>query len=79
MGKRWYVIHTLTGEEERVKKKLLRQSKFKKLDDKISQVLIPTEIVSEVKGGKKKISSIRSNQPVPSADAVISLPCLPRR
>ena len=56
MAKKWYVIHTLTGEEEKVKKRLLKQSKFKKVEDKISQVLIPTEVVSEVKAGKKKIS-----------------------
>lgn len=56
MEKKWYVIHTLTGEEEKVKKRLLKQSKFKKLGDKIFQILIPTEVVSEVKGGKKKIS-----------------------
>ena len=56
MAKKWYVIHTLTGEEEKVKKRLLKQSEFKKVDDKISQILIPTEVVSEVKGGKKKIS-----------------------
>jgi len=56
MAKYWYVIHTLTGEEEKVKARLLKQSQFKKLEDKMSQVLIPTEVVSEVKGGKKKIS-----------------------
>ncbi len=56
MEKKWYIIHTLTGEEERVKKKILKQSKFKNLENKISQILIPTEVVSEVKGGKKKIS-----------------------
>lgn len=56
MEKKWYVIHTLTGEEEKVKKRLLEQSKFKNLQDKISQILIPTEVVSEIKSGKKKIS-----------------------
>ena len=56
MEKKWYVIHTLTGEEEKVKKRLLNQSKLKNLQDKVSQILIPTEVISEVKGGKKKIS-----------------------
>ncbi len=56
MDKKWYVIHTLTGEEDKVKKRLLKQGEFKNLKDKISQVLIPTEVVSEVKAGKKKIS-----------------------
>lgn len=56
MEKKWYVIHALTGEEEKVKKRLLNQIKLKNLQDKVSQILIPTEVVSEVKGGKKKIS-----------------------
>lgn len=56
MAKNWYVIHTLTGEEEKVKKRLEKQAKLKKLEDKISQILIPIEVISEVKGGKKKIS-----------------------
>ncbi len=56
MEKKWYVIHTLTGEEEKVEKRLLNQSKLKNLQDKVSQILIPIEVISEVKGGKKKIS-----------------------
>ncbi|MFH0731931.1 MAG: transcription termination/antitermination protein NusG [Candidatus Omnitrophota bacterium] len=56
MANKWYVIHTLTGEEEKVKKRLISQSKLSHIEDKISQILIPTEVISEVKGGKKKIS-----------------------
>jgi len=56
MANKWYVIHTLTGEEEKVEKRLLKQSKLKNLRDKISQILIPTEVISEIKSGKKKIT-----------------------
>lgn len=56
MEQKWYVIHTLTGEETKVKRRLLSQGKIMNLQDKISQVLIPTEVVSEIKSGKKKIS-----------------------
>lgn len=56
MAKRWYVIHTLTGQEEKVKANILSRLALSKLTDQISQVLIPTEVVSEVKAGKKKIS-----------------------
>ena len=56
MALKWYVLHTLTGEEEKVKKRLLKQCEYKNLKDKIAQILIPTEVISEVKGGKKKIS-----------------------
>ena len=55
MAKRWYVIHTQTGQEEKVKGNL--ESKLQgELKDLISQVFIPTETVSEVKDGKKRIS-----------------------
>jgi len=56
MAKRWYVIHTLTGQEEKVKANLLSRLELSKLKDQVAQVLIPTEVVSEVKSGKKKIS-----------------------
>ena len=57
MAKQWFVIHTQTGHEERVKTTLESRAKQHSLEDKISQVLIPTEKVSEIKAGKKKIST----------------------
>ena len=57
MVKQWYVIHTQTGHEERVKKTLEGRTQQYGLQEQISQVLIPTEKVSEVKAGKKKIST----------------------
>jgi transcription termination/antitermination protein NusG len=56
MEKHWYVIHVLTGQEEKVKANILSRVELNGLKDKIFQVLIPTEVVSEVKSGKKKIS-----------------------
>ncbi len=57
MAKRWYVIHTLTGKEESVKKSLEntleREPEHKSV---IAQIFIPTEKVSEVRGGEKKIT-----------------------
>ena len=55
--KRWYVIHTQTGHEERVKTALESRAAQMSMQDKISQVLIPMEKVSEIKAGKKKIST----------------------
>jgi len=57
MEKRWYAVHTQTGQEEHVKSNLVQRSQMKKLEEKIAQVVIPTEKVSEVRGGKKKITS----------------------
>ena len=57
LAKRWYVIHTQTGHEERVKTTLEGRAERFSLKEKITQVLIPTEKVSEIKAGKKKIST----------------------
>ena len=57
MPKKWYVIHTQTGYEERVKSNL--EKKLKQLPDAetlVEKIVVPTEQVAEIKGGKKKIS-----------------------
>jgi transcriptional antiterminator NusG len=56
MAKHWYVIHTQTGYEDRVKKSLDSKVKAGLAKDAISQVLVPIEQVSEIKAGKKRIS-----------------------
>lgn len=56
MAKKWYVIHTQTGFEEKIKLNIEKRAKEKSMKELISQILIPTEKVSEVKAGKKKIS-----------------------
>jgi len=56
MAKQWYVIHTQTGYEDKVRKSLEAKIKVGDGPGGISQVLVPIEQVSEIKGGKKKIS-----------------------
>lgn len=56
MAKHWYVIHTQTGYEDRVKTAVEAKVKAGLAKDAISQILVPIEQVSEVKAGKKKIS-----------------------
>jgi transcription termination/antitermination protein NusG len=53
---KWYVAHTQTGCENRVKEALMTRASSMGFEDKISQVLIPTEKVSEVKEGQKRIT-----------------------
>lgn len=53
---KWYVVHTQTGCENRVKATLLARAEAAGLAGNIGEVLIPTEKVSEVKGGKKSVS-----------------------
>lgn len=51
--KQWFVLHTLSGQEARVKESIERRIKQEEMQDYIDEVLIPTEKVSEVKQGKK--------------------------
>ena len=53
---KWYVLHTQTGSEEKVKLSLENRIKASGLIDLIGEVVIPTEQVSEIRGGKKNIS-----------------------
>ena len=50
----WFVIHTYSGYEERVKKNLEQRLKFMDGGDDISQILIPTEEEIEVKSGQRR-------------------------
>ncbi|MCM8792377.1 MAG: transcription termination/antitermination protein NusG [Candidatus Omnitrophica bacterium] len=54
--KKWYVIHVHTGTEQRVKSALETTIIQKGIKDYIGQIFIPTEQVSEIRGGKRKIS-----------------------
>jgi len=56
MAKHWYVIHTQTGYEDRVKTVMEAKVKAGLTKDAISQILVPIEQVSEIKAGKKRIS-----------------------
>lgn len=51
--KQWYVIHVLSGQEGRVRDRILRKVGTEELGDSIFEVLVPTELVSEVRNGKK--------------------------
>lgn len=56
MAKKWYIVHTQTGHEDRAKSSLENKLKSNPIKDQVSQILIPTEKVSEIRDGKKKIS-----------------------
>jgi transcription termination/antitermination protein NusG len=56
MEKKWYVVHTYSGFEEKVKLSLEEKIDKQDLKERISRILIPTERVIELKGGKKKES-----------------------
>lgn len=56
MAHRWYSIQTYAGSERSVKAAIENMIAEYKLQDLISEVVVPTEDVIEVKNGKKKIS-----------------------
>ena len=53
MDKQWFVLHTMTGKEGRVKESLERRIKTEEVGDLVGDISIPSEKVSEVKKGKK--------------------------
>lgn len=56
MAKQWYIIHTYSGFEKKVKESLESRVAAFGLEDKIGRLMIPTEDVVEVRGGKKVVS-----------------------
>ena len=56
LGKKWYIVHTYSGQEARAKQSLLERAAALGFEDSIDEVLIPEENVVEVVGGKKRTS-----------------------
>ena len=55
----WYVVHTYSGYENKIKVDLTKRVESMNMQDKIFQVIIPEEQEVEYKGGKKKITTRR--------------------
>jgi len=52
--KQWFVVHTYSGYEERVKQNLAQRIKFMDISNEVSEVIIPTEEEIEVKNGQRR-------------------------
>ena len=52
--RKWYVLRTFSGHEKKVKEYLEREVQRLGMEDKLTQVIIPTETVFEMRAGKKK-------------------------
>jgi len=52
--KRWYIVHTYSGYEERVRKALEQRIKFMDAESKIFRIVIPTEEEIEIRGGQRR-------------------------
>ncbi|MCX8266474.1 MAG: transcription termination/antitermination factor NusG, partial [Planctomycetota bacterium] len=55
VAKEWYIVRVLTNREDWVRENIERSVKAAALEDRIPEVLVPAEQISEIKNGKKKI------------------------
>lgn len=53
-GSRWYVVHTYSGHENKVKANIEKLVENREMQDIIFEVRVPVEEYSEIKNGKKK-------------------------
>ena len=53
--KKWYVLRAISGKETKVKEYIETEMRLRGLTDKVSQVLIPTENVVQVRNGKRVV------------------------
>ena len=60
MAKNWYVVHTYSGFEKFVAESIRQRALELNLQDQFGQIIIPTEDVIEIKGGRKVVSTKRS-------------------
>ena len=54
--KKWYIVHTYTGHEDKVRAYLEKMIDSGEMKDKISNILIPTEEIVEIRKNKRRIS-----------------------
>ena len=57
MKSQWFVIHTLAGQEQKVKESLEKRVKTEEMGEYIHEVLVPMEKVVEVRNQKKTVST----------------------
>lgn len=56
MKPQWFVLHTLSGYEHKVKESIEKRMKLGEMTEYIKEVLVPEEKVVDVRGGKKKVT-----------------------
>jgi transcriptional antiterminator NusG len=57
MQSQWFVIHTLSGQEQKVKDSIEKRLKTEEMGEYIKEVLVPMEKVAEVRNGKKTVTT----------------------
>ena len=54
MDKQWFVLHTLTGQENKAQRSIEARIRLERMEDFVGRCVIPTERVTEKKNGKKR-------------------------
>jgi transcription termination/antitermination protein NusG len=57
MKSQWFVLHTLAGQEQRVKESIEKRLKAEEMEEYVHEVLVPMERVAEVRNGKKTVTT----------------------
>ncbi|MFP6869184.1 MAG: transcription termination/antitermination protein NusG [Nitrospinota bacterium] len=57
MAKEWYVVHTYSGFENKVRLNIMDQFRTAGVEEQLGEIVVPTEQVVEVKGGKRRTSN----------------------
>lgn len=63
MSKKWYVLHTYSGYENKVKETLKQRVEIMGLENNVFGIEIPTEVVTEIKEGGRRVESERKVYP----------------
>jgi transcriptional antiterminator NusG len=57
MAMKWYVVHTYSGHENKVKVALEKTVRTQGMEECVSRIVIPTENVTEMRNGKRTITT----------------------
>ena len=50
---RWYIVHTYSGQEDKVQKNLNQRIETMDVKDRILEIIVPTEVEVEIKDGER--------------------------
>ena len=74
--KRWYVVHTYSGHENKVKVNLEKRVEYMNMGEKIFRIEVPQKTITKVKDGKKQDREVTkfvgsAKKPIPAKDSEI--------
>jgi transcriptional antiterminator NusG len=55
--KKWYSLRVLSGQENKVKAHLENEIQFEKMEEQFGRIIVPSEPVLEMRGGKKRLKN----------------------